>query len=114
MTPGRDLNNLIAERVMGQEKGTKPVRDYSNKIEDAWEVATRLGISLIPVADHSWFAMVGPIGGFQSPADFIECMQKADFANSGAAVTKSAALSICIAAIKATEKRASDESAIEH
>jgi hypothetical protein len=114
MNAGRDLNNLIAEHVMGHSvhrqkqvffeataKGTRPVRDYSNNMEHAWEVANHLGITLIPIEDGSWFAMVGPTGGFKSPADFIECMQKADFANSGAAVTKSAALSICIAAIKA-------------
>ena len=118
MSPGRDLNNLIAEQVMGHTvhrqkdvffeataKGARPVRDYSTNMEAAWEVATRLGISLIPVADDSWFAMVGPSDGFKTPADFIECMQRADFANSGAAVTKSAVLSICLAAVLAVKKR---------
>jgi hypothetical protein len=120
MNPGRDLNNLVAEQVMGHTvhrqknvffeatpKGNRPVRDYSNNMQDAWEVATHMGITLIPIEDGSWFAMVGPQEGWRSPQAFIECMQKGEFADSGAAVTKNAALSICIAAVKATEKKRS-------
>ena len=106
MKPGRELNNLIAEQVMGISPGTtRTPRDYSNNMADAWEVATRMGITLIPIEDGSWFAMVGPNKGWRSPQAFIECMQKGDFAKSGAAVSENAALSICIAAIKALENR---------
>ena len=108
MKPGRELNNLISEQIMGNSPnldGARPVRDYSNNMEDAWEVATRMGITLIPIDDGSWFAMVGPPHGYKSPADFIQCMQNSDFAHSGAAVAKTAALSICLAAIRAAEKR---------
>jgi hypothetical protein len=105
MQAGKDLNHLVAERVFGYAKGSRSVRDYSNNMQDAWEVASRMGITLIPIEDGSWFAMVGPSEGWRSPQAFIECMQKGEFADSGAAVTKSAALSICIAAMKAVEKR---------
>jgi hypothetical protein len=109
MTPGKELNIMVAERVLGKS-AQRPVRDYSNSIEAAWEVATQMNITLIPIDDGSWFAMVAPEGGFRSPQAFIECMQKGEFADSGAAVTKSAPLSICIAAINAVSKREIDQS----
>lgn len=122
MTVGRELDALISEYCMGhnvirQKKGTmkertldghiRPLRPYSSDIGAAWEVAERMGISVMPVKGNGWFAIVGTREGWDSPADFIKYLQTADFTQSGAAVEKSAPLTICLAAIKAVEKRIS-------
>jgi hypothetical protein len=122
MKPGKEMDILVATQVMGHaiskqkqmvyeasHQGTRPLRSYSKNIEDAWEVVMAIGITMIPIDDGSWFAMVGPREGWKSPAEFIDCMQKGDFARSGAAVTQSAPLSICLAALNAVEKRKTDQ-----
>jgi hypothetical protein len=105
MNPGKELDAMVATQVLGHPATMHAVRDYSQNIEDAWEVVSAMGMTLIPIEDGSWFAMVGPHGGWRSPAEFIECMQKGDFARSGAAVTQSAPLSICLAALNAVQNR---------
>lgn len=119
-TVGRALDMMIAEHVLGhhiirQKKGTlkertlaghiRPLRPYSTDIGSAWEIVSRLGMSLIPIEDGRWFALVGGNEGWKSPADFLHTLQSADFLNAGAAVEKTAPLTICLAALKAVEKR---------
>lgn len=122
MTVGRELDALISEYCLGhhvirQKKGTmkertlnghiRPLRSYSTDIAAAWEVVERMGITVLPIKDKSWFAMVGVREGWENPAEFIQYLQNADFLVGGAAVEKSAPLTICLAAIKAVEKRIS-------
>ena len=119
-TVGRALDMMVAEHVLGhhvirQKKGTlkertlaghiRPLRNYSTDIGSAWEVVTRMGMSLIPIEDGRWFALVGGAEGWKSPADFLTTLQNADFLNAGAAVEQTAPLTICLAALKAAEKR---------
>jgi len=114
-----EIDSWIAEYVLGhsiirQKKGTvkertplghiRPLRRYSKDITAAWEVAERLSISLIPISDGSWFALVGKGRGWENPGEFIQYIQTGDFVTSGAAVTKCPALSICLAALRSVEK----------
>ncbi len=121
MKAGRQLDLVIAQNVMGYPlhqqndeifettpSGVRNLHEYSSRIDAAWEVAVQMGITLIPIEGGSWFALAGSKEGWGSPAEFMECLQKADFAHVGAAVTQSAPLSICLAAVKAAEKRKSD------
>lgn len=105
MGPGADLDILVSTRVMNQTDESKGLKSYSSNIKDAWEVMEAMGITLIPIEGGSWFAMVGPGEGWKSPADFLECLGSGDFVRAGAAVTESAPLSICLAALSAVEKR---------
>lgn len=122
MRPGRELDTLIAKHVFEFEviikrklptevtpAGERPLREYSKEIGAAFDVARKMNMSLIPIEGGSWFALAGGNAGFTTPADFIQYLGRGDFANSGAAVTESAPLSICIAAIKAVESRLAKE-----
>jgi hypothetical protein len=113
------MDRIIASEVMGHPvtqqkrevfeataKGTRPVHPYSTDIAAAWEVVERMGITLIPVADGSWFAFVGPNGRWNTPADFIRFLQNENFTQAGAAVGEDAAFTICQAALKAVQNRA--------
>ncbi len=125
MRAGRELDLIIAKEVMGHgisrekrgtwiegtPRGTRPLAPYSSDIQAAWEVAEKVGISLIPISEDGvrkgWFALAGAAGsgrGWKSPADFIQYLQTADFASAGAAVGEDAPLTICIAAAKQVEK----------
>ncbi len=119
MTKPRELDVLMAQKVLGHQVyhektgairerlasgQTRPLRNYTNEIGAAWEVVEKLGITLLPV-DQGWFALVGQKKAWASPADFITYLQTADFANSGAAVGEQAPLTICLAAMKALERR---------
>ncbi|RZA26050.1 MAG: hypothetical protein EOP10_04855 [Proteobacteria bacterium] len=118
----RELDLYMAQKVLGNktyndkngqpremlESGqSRPLRSYSSDMGAAWEVVEKMGISILPV-EQGWFALVGNAKGWESPADFINYLQTADFAHSGAAVGESAAATICIAAMKAIERRDSD------
>jgi hypothetical protein len=118
MNAGRELDERIAKEVLGNSvarqkrevyestpKGTRPLRSYSTDIEAAWEVAQAMAISIVPIENKEWFAFVGRSGGWKSPAEFLEALSTAEFMESGAAVSPSAALSICLAALRAVEKR---------
>ena len=118
MKAGRDLDKHIATHVMGHSltqqkrehyegtpKGTRPLRAYSSDISAAWEVVEKLGITLIPVENGQWFALVGAAERWRSPADFMQYLQTANFLQAGAAVGESAPLTICLAAMKAMENR---------
>lgn len=116
----RELDLLVSQYVMEHDvirlkKGgfrertrqghIRPLRAYSADVNAAWDVVDRFKMLVIPVADGSWFSLVGPEEGWGSPADLIQYLQTADFATGGAAVNESAPLSICIAALKAVQKR---------
>jgi hypothetical protein len=120
-TVSRDLDQLISQYVLGhqvieQRKGglkertrlghVRPLRAYSKDIGAAWEVAEKMAITLIPIQGGKWFAMVGNAGeAWGSPADFLKFLGSADFTNAGAAVEDSPALTICLAALQAVQKR---------
>jgi hypothetical protein len=118
MRPGRELDTLIAKHIFQHEViikrkvptevtpvGERPLREYSKEIGAAFDVAKKMNISLIPIEGGQWFALAGGNEGFTSPADFIKYLGAGDFQNSGAAVTESAALSICLAGIRSVESR---------
>ena len=119
MKAGKDLNLLISQKVLGYgvakqkngpwveatPKGTRPLLSYSTEVGAAWEVVEKFGMTLIPIADGSWFAFVGNSNGWASPADFIKFLSDSEFAKAGAAVAETAPLSICLAAVAALEKR---------
>jgi hypothetical protein len=71
----------------------------------AWEVAQKMRITLIPIQDRSWFALVGKPTGWESPAQLMQYMAENAFAEGGAAVQNSAPLAICLAALTAIQKR---------
>ena len=118
MAKERAMDVLVSEHVMGHQvirpkSGAikertvlghiRPLRAYSTDIGACWEVIQKLKITLLPIQPDSWFALVGE--AWNGPAQFFEFLQKADFTSSGAAVDKSAPLAVCVAALKAVEKR---------
>jgi hypothetical protein len=109
MNAGKELDQLVSHAVLGHKHTSLILRNYSTSIEDAWEVVSKMGITLIPIEEGSWFAMVGPSGGWKSQADFMLCLQKGEFAKAGAAVSDSAPLSICLAAVNAIGNRSNVE-----
>jgi hypothetical protein len=52
-------------------QGERPLRRYSRDMTAAWEVTEKMNITLIPVEDHNWFAMVGKDERFKGPAEFL-------------------------------------------
>lgn len=116
---GRELDIIIAREVLGHsvEKnkkfgfvettplGTRPMKKYSKEIEAAWEVALHLGVTLLPIQDGTWFALVGPNVGWESPAQFYKYMHDAEFMKAGAAVAETAPLAICLAAYRSHQRR---------
>ncbi len=118
MKPSRELNTKIATEVFGYKVwkhkgvmtenhplGDRPLRNYSGEIEWAWEVANYMKITLIPTNDNQWFAFVGTPTGWESPQAAFQFLQEGNFNDAGAAVNESPALAICLAALKAVEKR---------
>jgi hypothetical protein len=118
MRPGREIDTKISQSIMGYKVkvkakelweetplGDRPLRKYSKEIAAAWEVAEKMNVTLIPISEHSWFALAGKEIRFGSPADFIKALSEQNFAQTGAGVNESPALAICEAAIMATEKR---------
>jgi hypothetical protein len=117
MKAGREFDILISTEVLGHtihkqessyfevtSEGIRPLRAYSAQMDAAWDVIQSQGITLIPIEGGLWFAFAGPGGGWRSPAEFLECLQKGEFVNSGAAVSESAPLSACLAAWNKTQK----------
>lgn len=116
MRPGRELDTMIAQYIFENEviikrkiptevtpSGERPLREYSKEIGAAFDVARKLNISLIPIEGGQWFALKGGDEGYKSPAEFIQYLSEGNFVNAGAAVTESAPLSICLAAMKYVE-----------
>jgi hypothetical protein len=122
MRPGREIDTLIAKHIFDHQviikrkvptevtsAGERPLREYSKDIAAAFEVAKKLNISLIPIQGGSWFALAGGNEGFATPADFIKYLGAGNFADAGAAVSESPALSISIAAIRSVESKIARE-----
>lgn len=121
-TVGTEVDALIAQYVMEhdvirQKKGgikertsqglIRPLRAYSRDMNAAWEVAQKMRVTLIPIQERSWFALVGKPGGWESPAELMQYMAENAFAEGGAAVQNTAPLAICLAALTAVQKRES-------
>jgi len=126
MRPGRELDAKIAQEVFGYEvfmkqkvvhertsHGDRPLRKYSKEIEWAFEVAKKMNITIVPIENGEWFAIVGQEQGWNSPAQFVEYLLSGQFTNSGAAVGADAPLTICLAALKALESRRANAEAAE-
>jgi hypothetical protein len=118
MRPGRELDTLMATEVLGHTvkvkqkelwedaaKGDRPLRKYSRESSAALEIMEKLNISVIPVAGGQWFAMVGKLERWESPADFLQYLSSGNFKDSGAAVGVNFAETICLAAANAVEAR---------
>ncbi len=118
MRPGRELDCSIAQEVLGFEvyvkarvlyektpQGDRPLRTYSKEIQWAWEVAEKMSISLIPIENGAWFALVGNNEGWKSPAELITYLQTGNFINAGASVGPNPAHMICVAAMQAIEHK---------
>jgi hypothetical protein len=124
---GRELDIIVAKDILGFEvqknkkfgfvestpQGVRPLKKYSKEMDAAWEVVTHLGISLLPIEDGTWFAMVGPRKGWSSPAEFLKYLQDAKFASGGAAVAETAPLAICLAAYQSTQRPTTPEAIAE-
>lgn len=122
MRPGREIDTRIAREVFGNEVWAtnkvvhekagdvkRPLRNYSKEMEWAWQVAEKLRITLVPVRTGEWFAFTAGIeGGWESPQAFAEFLSAGDFKGCGAALSESASLAICEAALRAVEKRMSE------
>lgn len=119
MQKNRDIDVKVAQKIFGREVSLevngdffelledgsyRPLPVYSIEISAAWEIVVKLAMTLIPV-DAGWFALVGHGRPWISPAEFLAYLQRADFANSGAAVGDDAALTICLAALKSMDKQ---------
>lgn len=122
MRPGRELDTFIAKEVFGHnvkvkqkelwedtQLGDRPLKKYSRDLTAAWQVADKMNISVIPVSDNKWFAMVGPDNRYESPAEFLKFLQAGEFCESGAAVGENLAEVICLAATHAIKTRATSK-----
>lgn len=128
MKPGRELNTKIATEVFGYKVwkhkgdwtenhplGDRPLRNYSNSIEWAWEVAEKMRVMLIPTSDQQWFAFVGPENqtGWPSPQAAVQFLEAGQFDGTGAEVNVNPALAICLAALNAIQKRKAQSATTE-
>lgn len=120
MRPGREIDTLIAKHVFQHDviikrkiptevtpQGERPLREYAKEMGAAFDVMKKMNISLIPIENGHWFALAGANEGFASPADFMKYLGTGDFQNAGAAVSETAPMSICLAAIRSVESRMS-------
>ena len=113
---GPDLDVLIARDVMGyifcekHQAWTLPNRgiDFkcppfssSDYMEWAWQVAEKMRIAVIPIADGRWWAVVD--SGFQAKAGDFTWYER-EFNSGEACVSESAAHAICLAALKKLEQ----------
>ncbi|MEQ1879261.1 MAG: hypothetical protein ABL958_21680 [Bdellovibrionia bacterium] len=118
MRPGRELDVKVAQEVLGHKVfvknkklfeetpvGERPLRLYDSDLNDAWEVADRLHIALLPVEGGQWFGFVGRVEGWKSPTELLEFLQAGDFTGCGASVGKNPAKVICQTAMNAITKR---------
>ena len=118
MMSERELDCSVAQQIFGHQvfeknralyektqNGDRPLRFYTKDMAAAWEVAEKLGISLIPIEIGMWYALVGTNNGWHSPREFIERLQTDPSTDAGAAVALTAPLVICLAAMKSIESR---------
>lgn len=125
MRPGREMDTRIAREVFGHEVwatnktifekaplGKRPLRNYSKEIEYAFEVATKLKITLLPIEGDAWFAFVGTTTGWKSPEEFAAFLEAKNFEGCGAAVGTNPAQVICESALRAIDNRRSREESL--
>lgn len=118
MRPGRELDVQVAQEVLGHKvfvknkklfeetpAGERPLRCFDSDLNDAWEVAEKFRIALLPVDRDQWFAFAGQTDGWKSPTELLEFLQAGKFEGCGASVGKNAAKAICHAALNAVNKR---------
>jgi hypothetical protein len=118
MRPGRELDVQVAQEVLGHRvfvknkklfeetpAGERPLRFFDSDLNDAWEVAEKFRIALLPVDRDQWFAFAGQTEGWKSPTELLEFLQAGKFEGCGASVGKNAAKVICHAAVNAANKR---------
>ena len=111
LEPGRDLDALVAEKVMGidltGERPDLPIRGigcapYSTSIAAAWKVVEKVRLTVWPTNKARWYV-------FQD--EFNEGYGEEYWFGGGAwphsddTVNEDVCLAICIAALKATEKQ---------
>ena len=124
MRPGREMDTRVAREIFGHEvwatnktlhektpEGRRPLRNYTQEVEWAWEVAERMRITVLPVNGSQWFAFAGGGGSWESPRAFAEFLQAGDFRDCGAAVGDKIAVVICEAALRALDKRRAETEA---
>src|ERR1700744_3182206 len=114
MNQRQELDAKIARRVFGHEvsedkDGNLDERGsdgqlhrlsaYSSDIAAAWRVVDKVGVTLIPIEDKGWFALVTEQRDWPSPSDFIQYLQRSDYTHAGAAIAATPALAICLAAL---------------
>jgi hypothetical protein len=122
MRPGRELDTRIAREIFHHEvwatnktlhertpEGKRLLKPYSKEMEWATEVARKMRVTLLPLADGQWFAFVANENGWESPQAFVDFLQEGDFSRCGASMSEDAPLAICEAALRAVEKRAAAE-----
>lgn len=122
MRPGRELNVKIATEIFNHQvelikgelyeihsTGQFPLKDYSGEMQNAWEIVQKMKVTLIPIVGDQWFAFIGSVSnlGWDSPQAVLHFLESGDFASSGAALDESPSLAICMAAVKAADKRKS-------
>lgn len=110
----RGIDKIMATKILGHEifneqngstkeklenGQTRPLRNYSKEIGAAWEVANKIGVTLLPTSE-GWFALIGAEAQWKSPAEFVEYLAKGNFVNSGAAVSPDGPMAICLAALR--------------
>lgn len=118
MRPGREIDTRVAQEIFGYEvsvqdkvlqensdAGLRPLKNYSQEMQWAWQIGEKMRVSLIPVENNQWFAFVGPQEGWTAPEAFLEFLRGGDFSMCGAAVHVNAAQAICEAALVANQKR---------
>ena len=95
MEAGRELDALVAEKVMGWQNidiyaqirtsssvgaGIEPGNEfptdlpfYSTSIADAWEIVKKLYLTVAPYSDNKWHAADGKVIAFASTASLAIC-----------------------------------------
>ncbi len=130
MKPGQELDALIAEKVMGLTKPecgwgegdngkgsfwNFPLRPYSTGIAAAWEIVDKgLIESLVKLKDGRWYAKPARLEiNFETDEEELTCGFSIDYGyyeipiyeeNNEGAIANTAALAICLAALKVVSK----------
>lgn len=121
------MDIAIAKEVFGHEvkhtkkcvlekasTGDRPLRAYSKEMAAAWAVVEKLNITLLPIENDEWFALVGESSKrWSGPAEFMAYLQTGKFVDTGAAVGAEPAFTICMAALKAMEHRKKKDIALD-
>lgn len=108
LQPGRELDALIAEKVMGEKGSIEDLKlwvpRYSVSIEAAWEVVEKFRLCVWPTNKRRWFAWKNEFD--ESYGDeywFGGDEMEETVERFNGAVSNSAPHAICLAALKACE-----------